>query len=52
LRLLEEHSVWVHQGSLFGFPSAGWLVVSLLPPAGLFAEGAGLMLNLVSETLA
>ena len=51
LRLLEEHSVAVHHGALFAFPSEGWLVVSLLPPVRLFAEGARLMLNTVAETL-
>ena len=51
LRLLEEHSVAVHHGALFAFPSEGWLVVSLLPPVELFAEGARLMLNTVAGTL-
>jgi len=51
LRLLEEHSVAVHHGSLFTFPGEGWLVISLLPSVGLFAEGARLMLNTVAGTL-
>jgi len=51
LRLLEKHSVAVHQGSLFGFPSGGWLVVSLLLPVELFAEGVRLMLQTISETV-
>ena len=51
LRLLEEHSVAVHHGALFAFPSEGWLVISLLPPAGLFSEGARMILDTVTETL-
>jgi len=51
LRLLECRGVTVHPGRLFGFRSAGWLVTSLLPPVGPFAEGAQLMLDLVTETL-
>lgn len=39
LRLLEEWGVGVHPGRFFGFPSDGWLVISLLPPAHGFAEG-------------
>ena len=51
LRLLEEHAVAVHHGGLFAFPSGSWLVISLLPPVGLFAEGARLLLNAVAGTL-
>ena len=51
LRLLEDSGVAVHPGRLFGFRSAGWLVSSLLPPVRPFAEGARLMLDLVTETL-
>ncbi len=52
LRLLEEHSVAVHHGALFAFPSEGWLVLSLLPPVGLFSEGVRLILDTVAESLA
>jgi aspartate/methionine/tyrosine aminotransferase len=51
LRLLEEHSVAVHHGALFAFPNEGWLAVSLLPPVGVFTEGASLMLEMIAETL-
>jgi alanine-synthesizing transaminase len=47
VRLIEEHGVAVHPGSLYGFPERGWLVVSLLPAAGVFAEG---ILRLVAES--
>ncbi len=49
LRLIEDRGVAVHPGRLFGFKSAGWLVISLLPSVGPFAEGARLMLDLVTR---
>ena len=39
LRLLDEASVFVHPGYFFDFESEAWLVVSLLPEPGIFAEG-------------
>jgi alanine-synthesizing transaminase len=39
LRLLEEHDVLVHPGYFFDFPSEAYLVLSLLPEPGAFAEG-------------
>ena len=51
LRLLECRGVAVHPGLLFGFRSAGWLVTSLLPPVGSFAEGVRLMLDSVTDGL-
>ncbi len=39
LRLLEEHDLLVHPGYFFDFPSESFLVLSLLPQPGLFAEG-------------
>jgi len=39
LRLLEEQGVAVHPGLFFGFSSGVYLVLSLLPPEGVFAEG-------------
>jgi hypothetical protein len=39
LRLLEEHGVAVHPGLFFGFASGVHLVLNLLPPEELFAEG-------------
>ena len=51
LRLLERHGVAVHPGLFFGFPNDGWLVVSLLPPVGLFAEAVRLLLDSLVETV-
>ena len=39
LRLLEQRHVLVHPGYFFDFPKEAFLVLSLLPPAGVFAEG-------------
>jgi alanine-synthesizing transaminase len=39
LDLLTRRGIAVHPGGFFGFPQAGWLVVSLLPPEEEFAEG-------------
>ncbi len=38
-RLLVEHDVLVHPGYFFDFPSEAYLVLSLLPEPGVFAEG-------------
>ena len=43
LRLLREAHVLVHPGHFFDFPRDGHLVLSLLPPADLFAEGIARM---------
>jgi aspartate/methionine/tyrosine aminotransferase len=40
LDLLETYDVLVHPGNFYEFPSEAWLVVSLLPPPDVFAEGA------------
>jgi aspartate/methionine/tyrosine aminotransferase len=37
--LLNAHGVCVHPGHFYDFPSEGTLIVSLLTPEGLFAEG-------------
>ncbi len=37
--LLERHSVIVHPGHFYDFPGDGYLVVSLITPADVFAEG-------------
>ena len=39
LQVLEEDDVLVHPGYFFDFPHEAFLVVSLLPPPGRFAEG-------------
>jgi hypothetical protein len=38
----------VHPGHFYDFPSDGYLVLSLITPAGEFAEGIGRQLELVS----
>ena len=39
VRALLDRGVWVHPGYFFGMPEAGWLVLSLLGPAGEFSRG-------------
>ena len=39
IELLERHSVIVHPGHFYDFPCEGYLVVSLITPAEIFAEG-------------
>ena len=43
-RLLEERDVLVHPGYFFDFPAEAYLVLSLLPPPGEFAEGVARVL--------
>lgn len=45
LALLSQRSVAVHAGEFFGFPSSGWLVVSLLPPRDEFAAGTRALID-------
>ncbi len=47
VRLLEEQGVAVHPGYLFDFPGDGFLVLSLLPPEDVFAEGVRRLLDFV-----
>jgi alanine-synthesizing transaminase len=51
LELLVERGVAVHPGSLFGFPGQGWLTISLLPPAEVFADGVRLLLDTIANTV-
>lgn len=39
--LLQQRSVLTHPGHFYDFPTDGYLVVSLLPPAEVFREGVG-----------
>mgnify|MGYP001032701545 CR=1 FL=1 len=48
LELLEDHGVAVHPGHLFGFDRPGFLVLSLLPPPGIFGEGVRRLLAVVA----
>jgi aspartate/methionine/tyrosine aminotransferase len=52
IHLLQRHGVAVHPGYLFDFPHDGFLVVSLLPIAEVFAEGVRRLLAAVEELLA
>jgi aspartate/methionine/tyrosine aminotransferase len=51
LRLLEEHRVAVFPGYFFDFPAAGYLVLSLLVPEGVFTAGVERVLEVVSASL-
>ena len=42
---LLQRGVWVHPGYFFGMPEAGWLIVSLLAPAGEFYTGVTRLLD-------
>ena len=46
INLLEQHSVIVHPGHFYDFPGEGYLVVSLITPAEVFAKGLGRVLGL------
>jgi aspartate/methionine/tyrosine aminotransferase len=39
IELLEQGDVYLHPGHFFGFPSDGYLVVSLITPEAAFSEG-------------
>jgi aspartate/methionine/tyrosine aminotransferase len=41
IHLLEHHETLVHPGFFFDFPHEAFLVLSLLPPPAVFAEGVG-----------
>ena len=45
IALLEQRGVLVHPGHFYDFPGDGYLVVSLITPAGPFAEGVGRVLE-------
>jgi aspartate/methionine/tyrosine aminotransferase len=44
LRLLNDRGVLVHPGYFFDFPREAFLVMSLLPPASVFADGVSRVL--------
>ncbi|WP_026939041.1 pyridoxal phosphate-dependent aminotransferase [Holophaga foetida] len=48
LRLLEEAQVLVHPGHFFDLPGENYLVLSLLPPLGVFARGMAQALPILS----
>ena len=43
--LLEMDGIMVHPGHFYDFPADGHVVISLITPAAVFAEGVGLLLN-------
>jgi len=45
IELVRERSVVVHPGHFYDFPSDGYLVLSLITPAGEFAEGISAVLS-------
>ena len=45
IELVREKSVVVHPGHFYDFPSDGYLVLSLITPAGVFAEGISAVLD-------
>ncbi len=45
LLLLDEENVHVHPGYFFDFPREAWLVLSLLPAPGIFAEAVDRLLG-------
>jgi aspartate/methionine/tyrosine aminotransferase len=50
IRLLENYSVAVHPGHFYDFADDGYLVVSLLTPAGEFEEGTRRIIECVNGT--
>lgn len=51
LRLLDWHGLVVHPGSFYGLPARGWLVLSLLSVAEVFAEGIDRLVRGVAEVV-
>jgi alanine-synthesizing transaminase len=49
LELLQRDGVAVHPGYFFDFPGDGYVVVSLLPEPGVFAEGARRLLHRIAS---
>ena len=49
IELLEQHSVVVHPGHFYDFPGEGYLVVSLITLADVFAEGTGRVLAALEQ---
>lgn len=50
IELLRRESVFVHPGHFYDFPSAGYLVLSLITPEEDFGEGIGRMLALMNAS--
>lgn len=50
LRLLEQAGVVTHPGSFYGLGARGWLVLSLLTPLAIFAEGVAQLISAVEAS--
>jgi aspartate/methionine/tyrosine aminotransferase len=48
VELVERHQILVHPGFFFDFPHEAFVVVSLLPAEGAFAEGFERLLRYAS----
>ncbi|MEO6964770.1 MAG: pyridoxal phosphate-dependent aminotransferase, partial [Acidobacteriaceae bacterium] len=48
IRLIEQQHVVVHPGYFYGFDGDGWIVLSLLPPTAVFAEGISRLIQLTA----
>jgi hypothetical protein len=51
IELLNRDGVLVHPGHFYDFHSEGHLVVSLLPPLGVFEEGMGKIIARISQSV-
>ena len=51
IELVREKAVVVHPGHFYDFPSDGYLVLSLITPAGEFAEGIAAILEKRSDSV-
>lgn len=49
LKLLVKYHVFVQPGYFFDFPREAFIVVSLLPPPGIFQEGLGRILSRIEQ---
>lgn len=49
IETLEHHDVYVHPGHFYGFPTDGYLVVSLIAREAEFREGIGRVLSYVGQ---
>ncbi len=49
IKLLRDHSVLVHPGHFYDFPSDGYLVLSLITPEGQFSDGISRILDFMGR---
>lgn len=48
IRLMEQQRVVAHPGYFYGFDGDGWIVLSLLPPTDVFAEGISRLIQMTA----